>query len=680
MCVAKKAVGDVKCPAHVAGKKGRFVLGEPAFFIPAVKSQSCHTVFCDPFLLESAVPEDLLSELQGGENTTRGWASILDGIEQDQEEDQDLEVPEADAADEDLEDDSPLAAEASESELEYPEILGTVIPKWSADVLEVKEDSKEGVAILELGRALAELYDRAADLSTDIPAEGRRAVMNARSRCAEMKLMMEEALESVARLEEAVGNTDTLVGLEFDWVKEGLLQVQEKINSVEVSQDYGSDLDRIRDDLSHLVGLQEAMVQDFSRELDEVGDTLVDQVVATDRRVAGLERAARSTRFSPLHSRASRPAEAVATIGFASQILDLSGHSVGNVGELFVNCQDLSQRLLVAENRVRKLEADVVAQGGLVFGGHTFTSEVSVREMVAEMDPTGESFAAFCSFPLIFCHDPSYSPSSEWFGKTKHIRGTGNFTESEARYLNALTCKYPAHYAGKGDVKAGKVLMAFASEKVWSGDKGMIGQQKSIEDSLFTSLSALRTHTEAKLPPGKLKILAESMASATDKWVRDAHHFFSDDLKNLSEVGLSKVQVLVLISEYLIIISDVIWTHMQKVMQFTINTNMADFTTRVIWVNLLVHQEMAKFTEGSNMKYNPQLGMAYQRFLTKEFGQIEVSKILGAVDKVESSVKAAVDTSLTAKKAAADAKGEAHKVSMALDGIKTRLGVVEKRK
>ena len=135
-----------------------------------------------------------------------------------------------------------------------------------------------------------------------------------------------------------------------------------------------------------------------------------------------------------------------------------------------------------------------------------------------------------------------------------------------------------------------------------------------------------------------------------------------------------------LISEYLIIISDVIWTHMQKVMQFTINTNMADFTTRVIWVNLLIHQEMAKFTEGSNMKYNPQLGMAYQRFLTKEFGQIEVSKILGAVDKVEASVKAAVDTSLTAKKVAADAKGEAHKVSMALDGIKTRLGVVEKRK
>ena len=80
------------------------------------------------------------------------------------------------------------------------------------------------------------------------------------------------------------------------------------------------------------------------------------------------------------------------------------------------------------------------------------------------------------------------------------------------------------------------------------------------------------------------------------------------------------------------------------------------------------------------MKYNPQLGMAYQRFLTKEFGQIEVSKILGAVDKVESSVKAANDMNHAAKKTAADAKGEATRVGNVLDGIKTQLGVVEKRK
>ena len=68
-----------------------------------------------------------------------------------------------------------------------------------------------------------------------------------------------------------------------------------------------------------------------------------------------------------------------------------------------------------------------------MFGGTTFTAEVSVHEMVAKLDHTGASFAAFCSFPLIFCHDSSYSPSSEGFAKTKHICGTGDFTESEAR-------------------------------------------------------------------------------------------------------------------------------------------------------------------------------------------------------------------------------------------------------
>ena len=78
------------------------------------------------------------------------------------------------------------------------------------------------------------------------------------------------------------------------------------------------------------MGLQEAIVQDFSRELDEVGDALVDQVVATDRRVAGLEHAARTTQFSTHHARAPHPAEITTTVGFTSQILDPSENLVRN--------------------------------------------------------------------------------------------------------------------------------------------------------------------------------------------------------------------------------------------------------------------------------------------------------------------------------------------------------------
>jgi hypothetical protein len=112
MCVATKAVEDTKCPAHVAGKKGRFVLREPTYFIPASKSQACHTVFCEPRLLESEIPEDMFSEIQEGVNTTRGWAAIIDGIGRGEDDDLAHEDPEAAPADEDLEDDPPLAAEA----------------------------------------------------------------------------------------------------------------------------------------------------------------------------------------------------------------------------------------------------------------------------------------------------------------------------------------------------------------------------------------------------------------------------------------------------------------------------------------------------------------------------------------------------------------------------------------
>ena len=72
MCVAEKAVGEVKCPVHLGGRKVRFFLEKTAYFIPAVKSQACFTVFCEPCLLKFEIPADILLEIQGGVNTMRG--------------------------------------------------------------------------------------------------------------------------------------------------------------------------------------------------------------------------------------------------------------------------------------------------------------------------------------------------------------------------------------------------------------------------------------------------------------------------------------------------------------------------------------------------------------------------------------------------------------------------------
>ena len=71
-------------------------------------------------------------------------------------------------------------------------------------MFKLKKDSKEGTTILELGRTLAELHDRAADFLADIPAEGRRAVVNVCSRCATMNVAIEEVLASISSLKEAM--------------------------------------------------------------------------------------------------------------------------------------------------------------------------------------------------------------------------------------------------------------------------------------------------------------------------------------------------------------------------------------------------------------------------------------------------------------------------------------------
>ena len=68
----------------------------------------------------------------------------MDSVELGQEENRALKAPEDAAPEEDPKEDSPLAAEAGGGGgVDYPELSVTMILAWSADILELKEDSKE---------------------------------------------------------------------------------------------------------------------------------------------------------------------------------------------------------------------------------------------------------------------------------------------------------------------------------------------------------------------------------------------------------------------------------------------------------------------------------------------------------------------------------------------------------
>jgi hypothetical protein len=51
-----------------------------------------------------------------------------------------------------------------------------------------------------------------------------------------------------------------------------------------------------------------------------------------------------------------------------------------------------------------------MAQGGVMLGRHTFTSEVHLLELCMKECPKGDIFAAFIDLMVVFCFDPSYVP------------------------------------------------------------------------------------------------------------------------------------------------------------------------------------------------------------------------------------------------------------------------------
>ena len=142
------------------------------------------------------------------------------------------------------------------------------------------------------------------------------------------------------------------------------------------------------------------------------------------------------------------------------------------------------------------------------------------------------------------------------------------------------------------------------------------------------------------------------MANATQSWLGTVHSFFNDNLSELQELGVSPEESLTLISEYTILMYDVFYLHSQKLLQFSLDVDRSDYVTRVIWVSLLIHQEMARFTQSEKMKHHPTLSNAFIRFLTKATAansSAGIAKRLAALEKTGGPGKVAQEDAKKAK-------------------------------
>jgi hypothetical protein len=67
----------------------------------------------------------------------------------------------------------------------------------------------------------------------------------------------------------------------------------------------------------------------------------------------------------------------------------------------------------------------MTAQGGVVFGHHTFTSELQIMKIFMLECPQGDAFTSFVDPVSIFCHDAMYSPGVNWQKDTKAMEESG---------------------------------------------------------------------------------------------------------------------------------------------------------------------------------------------------------------------------------------------------------------
>jgi hypothetical protein len=91
-------------------------------------------------------------------------------------------------------------------------------------------------------------------------------------------------------------------------------------------------------------------------------------------------------------------------------ITDSNGMQIGVFGDIMDKLATLKANNVRLSDHLDAIKVDLMAQEGVVFGQHTFTSELQVLQVVMSECPQGNAFGLFVDPILLFCHDAMYSP------------------------------------------------------------------------------------------------------------------------------------------------------------------------------------------------------------------------------------------------------------------------------
>jgi hypothetical protein len=343
-------------------------------------------------------------------------------------------------------------------------------------------------------------------------------------------------------------------------------------------------------------------------------------------------------------------------LSISSVIVDASGLPLTSVGTL------LSQLdLLVNENA--RLSAMVGAQGGLTVGAFTFSSIEALAEVMDRELSGAYPWDIFVDACTLHIHNPNVDPGHsssllDWNKATKEMAGL--YSMAQRKYVCAIIQPVSSLYTDGKEVIPGGVAAAFKTAATWTGAHGRHGSRHKIEDQNNTARLAVLASIDAQLARGSvLHALASHLVERTTSWNVEVHRHIDAELNRLTQMGMDKDSILVLLTEEILILFKLVHNVRKTGQAFSMATDPKDFMLQCLWVTLGCHAGMEEGVK-KGISTNGAINSAFVGFLTEGITKLAGGSVDHKLDSWkttwERKVNDAVEAAKLAKTNAASAQ------------------------
>jgi hypothetical protein len=355
----------------------------------------------------------------------------------------------------------------------------------------------------------------------------------------------------------------------------------------------------------------------------------------------------------------------------SSVIVDASGSPLTTVGQLLGLVDSL-----VTENS--RLSAMVGSQGGLTVGSFTFASIDALAEVIdRELSGAGVyPWDIFVDVGTMHIHNANVDPGNaasllDWSKATKEM--AGSHSVAQRKYVRAIIQPVSSLYTDGKEVFPGGVAAAFKTAANWTGSNGRHGSRHKIEDQNNTARLAVLAAIDAQLVRGSLlHSLALHLVERTTAWNVEVHRHIDAELNRLTQMGMNKDGVLVLLTEEIIILFKLVHNVRKTGQAFSMATDPKDFMLQCLWVTLGCHAAMEEGIK-NGISTNGAINSAFVGYLTEAITKVAGSPVDSKLDSwkttLERKVTDAVEVAKVAKTNAAGAQACVDRLKKEYDGF-----------